>query len=493
MISIARMSIAAVLCAAPIFGLDAEWQSLIDMARAAPAEFAADALIRIAASDRITAPLKRELLEEAFRRGPAAQQQYRRRAITPRHGAPSGFLDRAFRQQMDACSLQCRAVRGLLPLDRALARRLFAEIPPPHLERLACEDALVYDLSLFYETLGEVLNTTFTAQEIDRDVPFQFAARYSILESPVQIAPMARLLTGIRLKSSHFAALTATFATGLGDLSGDDRSFSAAIQHNAAGKAIAALVAAAARQDAATQPLIAAYRTFLVRHLSAARCADAAGAAPAANAAFGHKPDASAGDSDPVAFFNASLRIEGVPPIGESEAKPAKLEGEARAPGPCGGPDCDALGRQYTALLFGPSGLPYTEEQKAASEWQAGLIAFLGTLADWKETSSANAAELFEYKATIYSDLLNVTPNGTPRERVLRAMLAFLRQNAFQRESRIEWFLPVNSVIGRVYLDPLGLARAMDDLARSEDAVIALYANLERLVPRRPDQTLSLF
>jgi hypothetical protein len=47
-----------------------EIEALVDRARGAPAEFAADALLRIVASGKIEdRAWKRELLEEAFRRG----------------------------------------------------------------------------------------------------------------------------------------------------------------------------------------------------------------------------------------------------------------------------------------------------------------------------------------------------------------------------------------------------------------------------------------
>ena len=64
-----------------------------DAAGVAP-EFAADALIRIASSPRVTDPAwRRELLDEAYMRAYAAQEQYRRsstQAIPPdsRQGAP---------------------------------------------------------------------------------------------------------------------------------------------------------------------------------------------------------------------------------------------------------------------------------------------------------------------------------------------------------------------------------------------------------------------
>jgi len=54
--------------------------ALLDAARAAPAEFAADAMIRIAALDQLEKARRIELLEQAFQRASGAQQPYKRHA-----------------------------------------------------------------------------------------------------------------------------------------------------------------------------------------------------------------------------------------------------------------------------------------------------------------------------------------------------------------------------------------------------------------------------
>jgi hypothetical protein len=56
----------------------------------------------------------------------------------------------------------------------------------------------------------------------------------------------------------------------------------------------------------------------------------------------------------------------------------------------------------------------------------------------------------------------------------------------------MEWFLPVNALVGRVGLDPLGLGKFAAELRKASDPVIALYANLEAVAPRPPDRVLAL-
>lgn len=464
-------------------------EALVDRARAATPEFAADALIRIAGSPKTAdRAWKRELLEEAFRRAAGAQQPLRKRAATPPSNVLAGFLDRAFSQELDTRSLQSRAVRALLPLDPAKARELLLEMAPLNLPRLTCEDALVYDVEGFYQAVGEVAQRGFTAQELASDEPLKFLQPYlSNLQSPVQVGPAAHLLAGVKLKPEHFEALVAAFAGAVKEISGDDRSFSFAISRRGRiNPQIYDLVNACKQRQVAVQPLLEAYRGFLVRHLKAARCAD--GADPVAGAAFGLNPPKDQEQAqDAVVFFNDSLRAPPVKAIEAEEVQPEKVEGKAAGARFCDGEECLARTKAYTALLFGSSGVPLAPQQRQTPEWNARLKEYLASLANW-----GLPAEHFHEKCRFYSDLVNLVPNGADRETVLRAFLDFLKQNSYQAGNRMEWFLPVNSLIARVFMDPLGLKAVMQDLRDCGDPVISLYAALEELAPRSPGETLGL-
>jgi hypothetical protein len=120
---------------------------------------------------------------------------------------------------------------------------------------------------------------------------------------------------------------------------------------------------------------------------------------------------------------------------------------------------------------------------------------FLEALSRWQPSASGEhpaAADHFRMKSAAYTDLLNLVFNGPDRELVLRSMLDYLKQNRFQQESRIEWFLPVNALIGRMAMDSAGMGRLTDELGKVDDPTIALYANLETVAPRTPDRILPL-
>ena len=472
------------LCAAaeaPV-GIDA----LLDAARAAPAEFAADATIRIAALDQVEKARKVELLEQAFQKASGARQPYKRHAVFVRAGSPSGYLNRAYGQDLDAMSLRLRAIEALLPLDGRKARELFLQTPPPKTPRLTCDDFSIYDVGRYYDTLG-----TIARQADDR---FRLLQRFAgDVTSPVQVGPMARMLAGASVKDADFGTLVASFAGALGKVSGDDRSFAYSI---GAGKQILALVEELQRRRLSPLPLLEAYRLYLVMNLSSARCADddsMMGNGMSFGLFTGQAIDQEAQDA--VAFFNKSLRMAPLQPIPEEESTPSRLEGAATGLRTCEDAGCRAISEQYKGLVFAENGTAYSADQKATPAWRGKLREFLAALSQWQESASGRqptAAEFFRMKSTAYSELLNLVFNGADRELVLRAMLDYLKQNQFQRENPLEWFLPVNGLIGRMALDPAAMGRAVEELRKVDDPTIALYANLEILAPRTPERILPL-
>src|ERR1022692_1407659 len=88
---------------------------LADRARAQPAEFAADALLRIAeAPTTADVAWKRQVLEDAFHLAAGAQQPFARRNWT---GKPGSLFDKAYAQGLDVCTLQCKSVHAMLAID----------------------------------------------------------------------------------------------------------------------------------------------------------------------------------------------------------------------------------------------------------------------------------------------------------------------------------------------------------------------------------------
>jgi hypothetical protein len=469
----------------------ADLSPLIDSARSAPPEFAADALIRLAELDSLPRARRIELLEEAFHAGGLAQAPSKRHSALSRQEGPARFLNRAYDQELDALSLRVRAVEAALPLDVVKARGWFATIQPPVVPRLSCDDFLVYDLSRFYETLGRVVQS-FPEQEKAKGDAFRLLRGYTAaITSPVQVAPLARVLTAAPVSDDDFVALISLFGVALGKISGDDRSFT---YSRSVGTEIQALAAECRRRNVSPLPLLESYRFYLVTNLSAARCADDDQLAGGGGVSFGLASGISLDPlaSDYIRFFNEKLRTGPLPRIGEEDATPARLEGAATGLRTCRDEECQSISKISRELVLTPEGTPYLPAQRNSEEWRKRFDALLEALANWKTSAQETPIEQFREKSDGYALLLNLAPDAHSREAVIHAEIGFLAKNPVAGTNRAEWLLPVNSLLGRIALDPAGFGKIAAELRESSDPVIALYARLDQVAPRRPEQILPL-
>ena len=470
-----------------------EIAAVIDMARQAPGEFGADALIRLAATEKLEKAMRVQLLEEAFRRAAEAQQPLRRQASILKVGGAAGFLQHAYQQNLDALSLRLRAVDAMLPLDRLKARGLFLEIPPLQIPKITCDDYLIYNVNLFYDVLGKVARQSFSAREAADGEPARLLERYiTAMDSAAQVEPAAHMLAGSGLENKDFESLATALGGSLGKIYGDDRTFTATL--SPASQQIFALLEGAQKRELSPLPLLEGYRRYLVNNLSGSRCADddlMESGQTYAMSTGGRVDSLGTAAAD---YFNQKLAKPPIQALREEEVTPAKIEGAASGLRSCQAAECKDLAAQYRALIFDASGTPLSQAQRDSTEWRAQLQQFLNGLANWKEGTGTTKDDLeqFRDKCALFGSLVGVIPPGADRERVLLAWLDYLEGSRVEQDDRIGWFLPVNTLIGRVAMDPLGLGKLTDALRKSRNPVIALYVELERVAPRTPDQILPL-
>jgi len=217
---------------AEIAKLPGAYQSLVDLARAAPPEFTADALLRIVEQGKfLDKDARIDLIEDAFRSASAAKFQVRMDGLPgTTTDTSSGSLSRAYALKLDALSLESRAVRDMLPLDPVKARRMFGEIARPMLPALTCDDALFYDLSDFYQALSVVVNGSFSQKERAKDDHLNFLSDYlGQAASPLELAPIAQVIEGVSVTNQQRQGLWARLGGLMESIQADDRSLSAAL------------------------------------------------------------------------------------------------------------------------------------------------------------------------------------------------------------------------------------------------------------------------
>jgi hypothetical protein len=367
---------------------------------------------------------------------------------------------------------------------------MFRRIPPIKLPRLTCGEYLVYDVDGFYDTLSRIASQTFTPAEIEKGEPFRLLSPYvAAVDSAVEIPAAAHLIASSNVSDQDFPALMSAFAKAIKGISGDDRAFTSA----EAGPQILLVVEAAKRRKAQFAPLLEAYRMYIVVNMSAARCADGGQMYNSPQSfAFSDARVVERQGPDPSAYFNLRLRVPPLQEIQEQEVTPAKLEGVAEGLRGCDDETCKAVVQKYSDLIFDSALSPYPLSHKETPEWGKQFQELLASLAAWQPPGESFAAAHFREKCALYSDVASIAPDAAGREAVLRAELEYVRKAKASAENRVQWFLPVNALIGRVTLDPLGLGKLTADLRAAGDPIITLFVELDAAAPRTPDLIMPL-
>lgn len=466
---------------------DPEMQAIIDAAALVPPEFAADVLLRLVESDRIAERLlKIELAARAFYLAESAQQPVKKRSAQPGGAVDTrpGYRSMAFRLNLDRLSLQSRAVNDMLPLDRAKARALVEQIRFPSLIPLGCEETLVYDSSLFYQMLGNVVRQGFTREEKLQERELQVLQPYiTQLQSHAQVLPVAQLLRTVDLSNAQLRELVNMFAGSLQRLHGDKRSFASVVRYFEL-DSLARLVTELDSKGISTAAIIPAVGEYLVSNLRDVPCSEVLGEPAGANSV-------SEAARYFVDRFNAGLGagLEGskIAPVREGELQGAPDSSRPRAHAYWQSRKSQEFSDRIRTLRFGTGETPLSLAERKAFAWSAQLSDFLKEFESWKPDDEP-ADDFFHEKSILYTGLIELAPSGPERSKVVRSYSEFLGQNYFQRESRIEWVWHVDDLFEQIASadDP---SEVLEILLRSRDATLSLYARLERLTPRPTDGT----
>jgi hypothetical protein len=431
---------------ADIAKLPEPYQSLVELARGAPPEFTADALLRIIEQGGRQGRLadkdaRRDLIEEAFRSASAAKFPVRMQGLAgTTTDTASGSLSRAYSLKLDALSLESRAVSDMLQLDSAAARKLFGDIARPTLPQLTCDDALVYDLSDFYQTLNGVVNGTFTPKERAKDEHFNFLTDYlGQASSPLEVPPLALVVQSVGATVAQRQGLWARLGGLLENMQTDDRSFSSSLP--------------------------------LLDSLSVAEM-------QASLAKYRQKSRGCESDSS-SAPLNASKNA------GQTTPKPA-------APKPAT-PKLSAYWQSANSqqllqlgkkLRFDSNNLPLSEADRSTPEWQQQADDYLNQLADWTADQEPSEADYYHEKCTVLMSLIELVPPGPEDDKIISDYVGFISNSNLYQQSPAEWFLEPRALLDRFQTSKAMRAKILETFQGSGNPVLGLEVALEKTLRR---------
>ena len=408
---------------------------MVELSHGAPPEFAADALLRIVETGnsdarKIDRDMRRDLIEQAFQLASTAKFSIRMHGVAGTMvDTRSGFLSKAYDLKLDSLSLQGRAVRDMLAVDAPKGRELFLEIPRPTLAPLTCQDALVYDVSDYYLTIGAVFHSAFTVAERKKEEDLNFLLDYlGLVSSPAQLAPAAGLIKSAAGSAQQAEILWAKFNGLLEAMQPDDRSFVASL-------------------DEIGQAIGPANRESFEKYKQKSKgCPDDA------------RPGVTLDLSQGQVHAGSTPQIERY-----WQSAPAKQLLEA--------------GQR---LRFTADGKMLSEAQRSTREWQQQLTDYLSQLADWTADQEKSEADYYHEKCVIYEALVELIPAGPLRDKMMQAYVDFVGNSNLEQQSPVEWFMHVHSMLERARDtggEPVKLLAAFE---RSGNPVLGLYAAEEK-------------
>ncbi len=445
-----------------------EFRPLVDLARAAPPEFGADAILRLVASGKLRQKeLSLDLLEEAFQMAGQAQHPVRMVRV---QGVPpdtdASYAGGAGQMGFDALSLECRAVTLMLSLDARRGREMFAAIRKPALDPVRCDQGMVPDVSPVYGLLARIVSSAYSAQEKRSEENVRFLIQYlDTLTSPVDLAPMAQAVISAGLTAPQLEVALAAFASKLDLIAGDDRSFTTTVGE--VRDAIEALASEAKAQGIGTEALRSALRKYLVVNLTGPRCEDTTGPS-----------------SDQVVdWFNREFRGE-VSAIGPDETRTAARDGTFQAHAYFQSLISKRLNEDVRNLRFNSQGEAWSAADRSSPEWRQKLDEVLGRLNGWTAADEPSAADYFHEKAILLRAVYEMAPAGAQRDSILESFIALLNGSIVEQQDRVEWFWHAWEMRrSAASVATAEVAKVLRAYRASGNVVLALYGLEEQMFP----------
>lgn len=450
-----------------------EIEALVDRARALPPEFSADIQLRLAASPLIPETRwKRELIEDAFVIGAQAPLPYQQRGDAYTDSRPTVEVAH---NDLEALTLQTRAVDAMLPIDSQRGLALFERIVPPQPADVPCTEIITPIVSAYYETAAKVFERSFTNGQREKGDDLHFLKmRIARMQSPAQVVPTLQMIRSVKVADASRKDLMAAFAVALDQVSGSDRLFGTTEGD--------ILPQTPPGMDPAL--LFPALRSYIVRHASGPRCSDRMNP--------NNRPFVAVITFNLIVAAMKARSGEQYKPITPEESKPLRDDGTY--------PDRrfwrSARSKQVLAglqwLNHGNRDLPgdqrfWKPEERATLEWNQHYLDLLKVIEGWKEEEEETPQDYLWMVAHTYATLADLVPPGTPRENAMGQYLNFLDTHYTATANRNLWFSLVRQMLERAQQQKVPNDRnwILDRLERSKNPIISLYAVIDRRLGRK--------
>lgn len=417
-------------------------QGLIDRVVTLPVEYRADLVFSLQrdAPVALTSKRNKQLLVDLFEAASSAQIETPVDNATDEHNsiASQEVLNLEW-MPYDTLDIQTRAISFLVPQSPDLSWRLFQEIRLPAAHQ-ACEDALVPDLDPYYELMASVLNVNDSQVTPSGQPKMAYLSeQIQKLQSPAALRGFARGLMRIKLRSNESDQLLNTLAEKIPEINGTDREMTGAERGEISlSSAIGNLVKQHRATDSLTSPLLAAYRSFLIKILHGQGCSDSSlDRATVANDFNSLDPHQIGDDPKPIRPLTAHDLL---PTTKGGAAKHENITGNSEVQ--------EEVRRVATVFLANQKAHQSTDSADDYLQPEPSDIRdILRHATSVTDTSSLSDVAKYEDTQSTLMLLIEFLPPGPSFKDAIDAELAYLNLNQIEQTSPLSWLRAFKELI----------------------------------------------
>lgn len=450
-----------------------ELVGLLDEAGRCAPEFRADAYLRLAPRARLDdIAWERELVEQAF---DDAKYAWLKTPLGWWHAGMStdsddGTLLSAGETGFDALSLRCRAVSSMIDIDRKRALEMFESISWDSTnEAIRCDTVSLPDLRTYYETLVRIESRCFTTKERQRGDNIAFIESHLAKSaSPLEVGPALLTAAALVAKGIEAAVIVRALKTGMERSVADRAAFEWAGRVCSVPESIETLRSSCKSDRETERILLGAYRTFLVKNLSASACVM-------------RGVSRSDGVHELIEKFNAM--VDDAQKVERREIEPAQTVQFDYDPGEwwTSAPSFAALTAAQRLNRKSGTKEAWSEPERASEEYKQLYNDAIAKTEAWTSMDEANEGVYFYMKCSQYAFLVRMSPVGQPRLRAIGRLLDFLSLSQFARSKPAMWILPLQYLYATMPDGGELQSAIMERFRDSREPAVRLFVELKDL------------
>lgn len=134
-------------------------------------------------------------------------------------------------------------------------------------------------------------------------------------------------------------------------------------------------------------------------------------------------------------------------------------------------------------LRFAPSTQLFSDAERATSDWQQQLAAYLNLIADWTPDAQESEAVFYHEKCLVYTSLLDLVPAGPESDKILADYVDFVSNSGLYQQSLAEWFAEPHTVMDRAPTNA-GRLKILAAFEHSGNPVLVLEVALQKALDR---------